>query len=78
MLYILTENITNFDFILTWGKYYENLNEEKDIYNYIIEIIDNLLLEIIAGQNKAIVTLSGKMSLNDPQIQSTLYYLNIS
>ena len=78
MLYILTENITNFDFILTWGKYYENFNEEKDIYNYIIEIIDNLLLEIIAGQNKAIVTLSGKMSLNDPQIQSTLYYLNIS
>jgi hypothetical protein len=36
-----------------------------------------LQFEIISGQNKAVITLSGKMSLNDPQIQSTLYYLNI-
>ena len=77
LLYILSENITNFDYVLTWGKYYEKIKEENNIYNYIYEIIDKLLLEIISGQNKAVVTLSGKMSLKDPQIQSTLYYLNI-
>ena len=78
LLYMLTENITNFDYVLTWGKYYEKIKEENDIYNYIFEIIDKILYDIISGQNKAVVTLSSKMNLSEPQIQSTLYFYNIS
>ena len=37
ILYNLTENITNFDYVLTWGKYYEKIKEENDIYNYALK-----------------------------------------
>ena len=78
LLFIITENITNFDYVLTWGKYYERLKEENDIYNYTFEIIDKIIFSIISGQNKAVATLSGKINLNELKTQSTLYFFNIS
>ena len=77
ILFILTENITNFDYVLTWGKYYEKIKEENDIYKYIYEIVDKLLLGIFTGGNKTIVTFSSLINLNDTRILTSVYFLDI-
>ena len=77
LYFILTENIINFDLVLTWGKYYEKIKEQNDIYKYIIEIIDDLLVKIFGGQSKTVVTFSQANDLNDPKILTSLYYLNM-
>ena len=74
--FILNEDITKIDYLLSWGKYYEELKEMNDIYQYAFELINNLIFEIeLLGKN--ISTFSETSSLNDIKVKSTLYFLNI-
>ena len=77
ILFILTENITKLDYVLTWGKYYERLSKENSLYNFVFTIIDDIFLGILSSKSKVVVTLSERSDVNESQIQSTLYYLNI-
>ena len=74
--FILNEDITKFDYLLTWGKYYEDLKNENDIYQYAFDIIYYLVRELQLGSKK-ISTLSETSNINDSKVQTTLYFLNI-
>ena len=77
ILFILTENITKLDYVLTWGKYYEKLSKENPLYYSVFSIIDDIFLGILSSKSKVVITLSERSNVNESQIQSTLYYLNI-
>ena len=77
ILFILTENITKLDYVLTWGKYYEKLSKENPLYYSVFTIIDDIFLGILSSKSKVVITLSERSNVNESQIQSTLYYLNI-
>ena len=73
--FILSQDITKLDFVLTWGKYYERMKDENDIYNYIYEIIDGMLMDALSTTN--VSTFSEKSDIGDIKVESTLYYINI-
>ena len=74
--FILNEDITKFDYLLTWGKYYEELKEENDIYEYVYELINIIIMDIhLAG--KKISTFSESSNLTDTKVKPTLYFINI-
>ena len=74
--FILNEDITKIDYLLTWGKYYEELKEENNIYQYAHELISSVILDFqVAGKN--ILTFSETSNLDDLKVKSTLYFLNI-
>ena len=74
--FIFNENITKVDYLLTWGKYYEELKEVNSVYQNAFELINSLIFELeLLGKN--ISTFSETSSLNDIKVKSTLYFLNI-
>ena len=73
--FIISEDITKLDFVLTWGKYYEKLKEENDIYNFANEIINDILTESLSYKN--VTTFSETSSTSEIIVQSTLYFFNI-
>jgi hypothetical protein len=74
--FILNEDITKFDYLLTWEKYYEELKEENDIYEYVYELINIIIMDIhLAG--KKISTFSESSNLTDTKVKPTLYFINI-
>ena len=77
LIYIFSQNIKQLDYMLSWGKYYERLKEENDLYGYVYEFINDIFLSLLTGNKKTIITLNERSNVNDQSIQSTLYYFNI-
>ena len=74
--FILNEDITKIDYLLTWGKYYEELKEENNIYQYSFDLINHIIFELeLIG--KKVLTFSESSNVNDIKVQATLYFINI-
>ena len=73
--FIVFKDITKFDYILTWGKYYEEIEKENEIYQCVYEVIDGLINKLLGS--KEVTTFNERSDVNDPIVQTTLYYVNI-
>ena len=73
---IFNEDITKFDYLLTWGKYYNVLKKENDSYQYVYELIFGLIHKMQL-EGKKISTFSEASDINDIKVQNTLYFLSI-
>jgi hypothetical protein len=70
--FLFNADITKFDYLLSWCKYYDELKEENDIYQYAFEIVNKFINEHFTS--KEILDAS---IINSSKIQNTLYFFNI-
>ena len=73
--FLLNADITKFDYILSWGKYYAELKKENEIYQYAHDIINYFILEHL--KSKEISTFSDTNNAKVSKIPNTLYFFNI-
>ena len=77
IIFIFSRNMTKLDYLLSWGKYYDNLKESNDIYNFIIDIFFPLFFDLAVDKSKAVTTLSETRNIKDIQTLTSIYYLNL-
>ena len=76
--FLFNADITKFDYILSWGKYYDELKKENDIYQYAYDIINFFINEQL--KSKEIFSFSDSNNSNNvnvTKIKNTLYFFNI-
>ena len=76
--FLFDADITKFDYILSWGKYYAELKKENDIYQYAYDIINFFINEQL--KSKEIFSFSdsnNSNNMNVTKIKKTLYFFNI-
>ena len=70
--FLFNADITKFDYLLSWCKYYDELKEENDIYQYAFEIVNKFINEHFTSKE-----ISDASIINSSKIQNTLYFFNI-
>ena len=76
--FLFNADITKFDYILSWGKYYDELKKENDIYQYANDIVNFFINEQL--KSKEIFSFSdsnNSNNMNVTKIKNTLYFFNI-